>query len=382
LDTDAFLTRFYGAAGIPVLLMHGGEIAGRYDRDSTFEGAALSVMSCALGAPHDLCYIMTDEQLMYGFARMSGGAYAVAGPAHTFTLDGRTSAKAARSLGVGSQTARFEWYVNAMPKYEPGRFAQALELLSLCLSGRAQTAVRIPFTPQAVRREDPSVLEIPFIEHLDESIDRELISYIEYGRYEEVERFFDRLGASAMGIPDVAPDVIRSIKNIYLYTLGVVSRTAAHGGLDYDTMTAMADSCLNAVELTDDVGVITNNIRRMFVSFARAVARVRRMEPAGGLAAKIYKVVRAGQYEKMTPTIIADRLQMNVNYLCTRFRKETGKTISQFVNEVKVEEAKRLLKNTSLTLSEIAARLDYSSQSYFQNVFKRVTGVTPGAFRG
>jgi AraC-like DNA-binding protein len=72
---------------------------------------------------------------------------------------------------------------------------------------------------------------------------------------------------------------------------------------------------------------------------------------------------------------------MNCSYLCNHFKKETGKTITEYINELKVRESKRLLKNSKLSLIEISTRLGFSSQSYFHIVFKKHTGITPQEFR-
>lgn len=57
-------------------------------------------------------------------------------------------------------------------------------------------------------------------------------------------------------------------------------------------------------------------------------------------------------------------------------------TVNAYATGLKIKEAQRLLLTTAKPLSEIAQYLGFSSQSYFQNVFKRCTGVTPGEYRG
>ena len=68
-------------------------------------------------------------------------------------------------------------------------------------------------------------------------------------------------------------------------------------------------------------------------------------------------------------------------YLCARFRQEAGLSLSQYIQQEKTAEAKRLLQFTDQTLGQIAAMLAYSSQSHFQAVFHRVAGETPLAYR-
>lgn len=78
---------------------------------------------------------------------------------------------------------------------------------------------------------------------------------------------------------------------------------------------------------------------------------------------------------------VAHVIHRSESYTMKLFHDELGITISQFVNRCKLEEAKSLLSHTEMTLSEISNYLCFSSQSYFQNLFKKKYGVTPNAYR-
>ena len=72
---------------------------------------------------------------------------------------------------------------------------------------------------------------------------------------------------------------------------------------------------------------------------------------------------------------------MNCSYLCTRFKNETGMTISTYVQKEKIKEAKRLLKGSKYTVAQISDALAFSFDSYFCAVFKKITGMTPESYR-
>lgn len=78
---------------------------------------------------------------------------------------------------------------------------------------------------------------------------------------------------------------------------------------------------------------------------------------------------------------VAHVIHRSESYTMKLFHDELGITISHFVNRCKLEEAKSLLSHTEMTLSEISNYLCFSSQSYFQNLFKKKYGVTPNAYR-
>jgi AraC-like DNA-binding protein len=72
---------------------------------------------------------------------------------------------------------------------------------------------------------------------------------------------------------------------------------------------------------------------------------------------------------------------LNRSYLSQLFKKETGFTVSDFIQIERIEEAKRLIELSGISLSDIATRLQFNDQSYFTKVFKKYTGITPRQFK-
>jgi transcriptional regulator GlxA family with amidase domain len=64
-----------------------------------------------------------------------------------------------------------------------------------------------------------------------------------------------------------------------------------------------------------------------------------------------------------------------------RFKASTGNTLIEYLQNLRVEEAKRLLENTELAIEEISERTGYSDASFFRRLFKRLTGLTPSHYR-
>ena len=58
-----------------------------------------------------------------------------------------------------------------------------------------------------------------------------------------------------------------------------------------------------------------------------------------------------------------------------------GLSLGEYQSYLRLQESKRLLRYTDMTLSEVAGALGFSSQAYFQSFFKKSAGVTPAKFR-
>ena len=68
---------------------------------------------------------------------------------------------------------------------------------------------------------------------------------------------------------------------------------------------------------------------------------------------------------------------MNANYLGQVFKRETGKTFTTYVTDMRIERAKVMLMTGSVSIGGIADAVGFNDYFYFLKTFKRVTGTTP-----
>ena len=78
---------------------------------------------------------------------------------------------------------------------------------------------------------------------------------------------------------------------------------------------------------------------------------------------------------------LAAVVNMNAQYLCRYFKKNIGKTIMEYVNEVRIEKAVQALTETNDKIIAIAQNTGFENTSYFVRRFKREKGMTPSEYR-
>lgn len=78
---------------------------------------------------------------------------------------------------------------------------------------------------------------------------------------------------------------------------------------------------------------------------------------------------------------VADYLNINKCYLCSLIKKETGKTFTYLLNKIRIEKSKDLLKNNKSTILDVALAVGYNNQNYYNTMFKKITNLTPMAYR-
>lgn len=78
---------------------------------------------------------------------------------------------------------------------------------------------------------------------------------------------------------------------------------------------------------------------------------------------------------------IAAQFFLSKEHLSRLFKKETGQNLFSYIMKLKLTEAKRLLRETTMTLEDIAYQLGFSNGNYFSKVFKKNCGLTPSEYR-
>ena len=94
---------------------------------------------------------------------------------------------------------------------------------------------------------------------------------------------------------------------------------------------------------------------------------------------EIVKILKDGLYSKVTLSEISDRMFYSKTYLNSIFKEVNGITIMQYYQDLKIEEAKRLLGKMS-SVTAVSEKLAFESPQYFAKVFKQRVGKTPTAY--
>jgi two-component system response regulator YesN len=91
--------------------------------------------------------------------------------------------------------------------------------------------------------------------------------------------------------------------------------------------------------------------------------------------------VRNNLSEHLTVATVSEFLNMNASYFSHLFKKETGKSFIDYVNETRINKAKELLATTDYRVYEISAMVGIDSPNYFSILFKKITGKSPNDIR-
>ena len=83
----------------------------------------------------------------------------------------------------------------------------------------------------------------------------------------------------------------------------------------------------------------------------------------------------------VTPEEIAQEVNMSYSWFRKKFKEYTGFSPAQYIIELRIQRAKKLLANTDMSIKEIAYYLNFDNLSYFSQIFKKQAGYTPVSYR-
>lgn len=223
---------------------------------------------------------------------------------------------------------------------------------------------------------------IPEPEHVGAiPLENELVECIEKGNSDKLEHIImnEMLIGKGENIDD--PRLFRNRSNIMCSANFFCSRIALRANLDISLVTMLFEQYDRRIQQASNISELTYIFVEFIREYTRQIAVIKGLQTNSPMAERVNYYVVSHLYENITPTLLSEYLNINLSYLCRQFKKATGKTITCFVQERKVEEAMHLLKQKTFTVTSVSQLLGFSSTSYFCAIFKKYAGMTPAGYQ-
>ncbi|MCM1216444.1 MAG: AraC family transcriptional regulator [Lachnospiraceae bacterium] len=214
-------------------------------------------------------------------------------------------------------------------------------------------------------------------------IEKQLLEYVRQGNPELTRQFLlDVAGKQQLTEGTLADTPLRQAKNIFIGTVTMIGKDGAiPGGMDIEQAYQLIDTYIQECERLQSLDAIKSLQYNMVIDFT---SRVQQAKLPDGVSDEIFACIQyisAHLIDQITVQDVAASIGKSRAYLTAKFKQETGRTIGEYITDCRMREAKTLLKYTGMSLAEISSYLHFSSQPYFQNVFRKYYGITPTKYR-
>ena len=387
LDYEYICMNLCSMTGLQVRIYQGSEMVANYQNANFSPDPAIQIIDEIMADKNNVSYWVTKEYLFYGGMKVkTENLVIVIGPTMQIQPDKTRALSILFSLGEPrARLQEFVSFLETIPRYPLLNFVQVLCATNYFLNGerlvpsdlilKGEVEFAAETLPVNQPPEDGSVEPI----HNTYDFERILLSFIRSGQTGKMKEI---LNAQPMGRPGkIAYDELRQQKNLFVCTATLATRAAIEGGMDKEKAFSLSDLYIQSMERLYRLNDISSLMTKMLLDFTEKIAEILRGGCNSALSKNVHNYILANLNYSLSSMDIAKALRVNRTYLCEQFKLDTGKSLNTYIAELIINEAKRLLRVTNDPVVEISDLLGFSSQSYFQNVFKKLTGKTPKQFR-
>ena len=209
-------------------------------------------------------------------------------------------------------------------------------------------------------------------------VERKLMQAVSSGQIPKAELMFTTL--SKYQFEARSTNALRNTKN-YLIILNTILRVAARNG---DVPPFHVDRLSSAYAHKIENITSTNSGGNLMKEMVRKYCLLVKNHSMKGYSLLVRKVLTQIDYD-ITADLglknLATQLNVNPSYLSTLFKKETGSTLTEYVNQKRIEHAVFLLNTSNLQIQMIAQYSGIADVNYFTKTFKKIIGITPKEYR-
>lgn len=175
-------------------------------------------------------------------------------------------------------------------------------------------------------------------------------------------------------------DTSRNAKNYGIIMNTLLRKAAEQGGVHPLYIDSVSSKFAAKIEQVAETKQIIGLMGEMFSTYCRLVQKhsIQKYSP---VVKKTVLMIDADISAELSLGILAKNQGVTTGYLATVFKKETGKTVSEYLRDKRMQYATHLLKSTSLQVQTIAMHCGIMDVQYFSKIFKRQTGKTPNEYR-
>ena len=202
---------------------------------------------------------------------------------------------------------------------------------------------------------------------------------VKRGDTKTLKTLMNELGGKGAGV--LSKDPLQNIKYHFVISVAFITRFCVEGGLEMELAYNLSDYYINLGDEAKTIDEVQRINKQMGLDFATQMKRLTTKQVYSKQATKCIEYIFNNLHSRLTLSEIAQQMNLSESYLSRTFHKEVGVTISEYIQNQRIEAAKNMLKFSEYQSQEISDYLCFSSHSHFISVFKKKTGLTPAKYR-
>ncbi len=219
------------------------------------------------------------------------------------------------------------------------------------------------------------------IHHTPYSWEKQFIGYVRDGNLSMVDRMLTSANKSSLKVGKLADDELRQMQYLGVVFAYMASRAAIESGMFEVDAYNKSDALIQKIDKETSPQMVMNLIQQSILEWTKEIHEIKFQRNFTAPIRACLEYIYNNMHSKISLAELAKVCCLSEPYLSTLFKKEVGINISTYIQRQKIKTAKEMLLNSKSSPKDIGFYLNFSSQSYFINCFKRECGITPSQFR-
>lgn len=209
----------------------------------------------------------------------------------------------------------------------------------------------------------------------------EFYSTIKSGNVENVRKLCKDAFINKSGLGKLSDNPLQNIKFHFVVTTALVARYCISGGMDHSVAYSLSDFYIQKADHCTKIDEISDLHNIMCVDYAKKMQNLKKKTVYSKQIANCIDYIYDNLHARIKVEELADHAKLNPSYLSRLFKQELGISISEYIRIQKLETAKKMLVYSDYRPAQIASILAFPSQSYFTEIFRKYTGLTPSKYQ-
>ena len=176
------------------------------------------------------------------------------------------------------------------------------------------------------------------------------------------------------------PDPLRNAKNMIISVNTAFRKAIQQAAVHPLYIDGISGQFMKEIEETESIEQVHAIIPKM-IRYYCLMVQTHSLEKYSAPIRECINYIDFHYMEPLSLESLSLRLSVNKNYLSGRFHREVGKTITDYINQVRIQRSLELLSKTTLPMQSVAEQCGFTDANYFSRIFRKLHGTTPNDYR-
>lgn len=202
---------------------------------------------------------------------------------------------------------------------------------------------------------------------------------VQSGDLKKVKKIMSPLDSEGFG--RLSENPVRNLRYHLIVSIAMITRFCIEAGMPSEEAYTLSDLYIQKADTSNTTDVISSLHREMVFDYTNRMRHLRTEQVYSKPVSQCLDYIYNYLHTPLRLDELADYVNLAPSYLSALFKKQVGVSISAYIRSLRVDAAKNMLRYSEYSPIEVANYLCFSSHSYFIQIFKQETGLTPRQYQ-